>query len=455
MLQLKLYRQICGHVYCVNILCKRFGRLTLALGIRNAHIVNSISRHLIVAYPVRRRFPDVQDYRAKRYFERLAEFLGEHEIEARLARLARQLGSASGFYLQEWIIPRQSWWIGLKEAMEMIAAQKSFRRQLTPLLEPPFQTALKLSHFHRLMPDWRKDEIRSRLLHDEYPDDVLFELDTSFHYYSLGYDIEWIETRSDDAIQTAEFFVKFQGISIEVECKSKEADAGRKIERAAFYRFADRLLPQLQTIGLMGSINLTIPARLPRDEKWQEDTARTLENLYEVGNKQVELSDGSIVKISLSHSDDRPRPFATIFNEMEPNSHPYAHHLIVGRRRNNTIANPIILRVESVRRDLFLDNVLRSLRAADDQLSGDYPGVICCRIPEIDSFEGLQQDSALANMTAKYFAEHSKDFVYAVTYISEVRRETSGNVILTDMPALIYRSNLYKGDLPADVPLTA
>jgi hypothetical protein len=381
--------------------------------------------------------------------------LGEDEIEKRLTRLALQLESESGFYLQEWVIPRQSWWIGFKVAMEMISTRQSFRRQLTPLLEQPLQTAVKLSRFHRLMPDWMKDEIRSRLLHDENPNDVLFELDTAFHYYSLGYDIEWIKTRPDEAIQTAEFLAKFQGLSFEVECKSKEADAGRKIERAAFYRFADRLLPRLQTIGLMGRINLTLPARLPRDDKWQVDTTRTLESFYEVGDNEVELADGSIANISLYQSDDRVRPFASVVEEMDPKSHPYAHHLIVGKRRGHNIANPLILRVESVRRDLFLTNVLRSLRAADDQFSGEYPGVICCRIPEIDSFEGLQQDSALKNMTAKYFADHSKDFIYAITYVSEARRQISGNVILTDMPALIFRSNMFTGDLPDDVPISA
>lgn len=113
---------------------------------------------MIMSYPVKRRLPEIRDYRARRYIQRLAEFLGEDEIERRLTRLALQLESESGFYLQEWVSPRQSWWIGFKVAMEMISTNQSFRGQLTPLLEQPFQTAVKLSRFHRLMPNWMKDE---------------------------------------------------------------------------------------------------------------------------------------------------------------------------------------------------------------------------------------------------------------------------------------------------------
>jgi hypothetical protein len=58
-------------------------------------------------------------------------------------------------------------------------------------------------------------------------------------------------------------------------------------------------------------------------------------------------------------------------------------------------------------------------------------------------------------MTAEFFAKHARDLVYAVNYVSEARREMSGQVILTDMPALVFRSNTYAGSLADNVPLSA
>jgi len=405
--------------------------------------------------PRRRKFPAIPDYRARVYFERLKAFLGESGVDKRFDRLDRQLQSESGIYLKHWVIPRQAWWIGVRKAFQMLADNRSFRGALTRDLEYPFQTAVKLSRFHKNMPDWKKEEIRSRLLNDDFPDDVLFELDTAFHYYSLGYDIDWLSLRSEEGMRTAEFIASSGQYKLEVECKSKEADAGRKIERAAFYRIADLLLPWLQSLGLMGQINISIEGRLPTNQEWQIATVEGVKAQCKSGTFQATLANGTFVEIVLKPVDNVSVPLASIVDQMDPSSHPYAHHLIVGRRYGDRVTNPIIFRVESAKKDQFLLNVLRSLRDADDQFTGNHSAVICCRIPEIDSFEGLQQDSAIANMTCKYFADHSSEFIYAVTYVSEARRQIEGNVIISSMPALVFRSNLYRGDLPEDLPLSA
>jgi len=110
--------------------------------------------------------------------------------------------------------------------------------------------------------------------------------------------------------------------------------------------------------------------------------------------------------------------------------------------------------VESAVKDEFLRTVLTSLRQANGQFTGERSAVISCRIPEVDSFEGLEEDSALKNMTAQFFGKHAGEIIYAVAYVSEARRETSGQVILSDMPSLIFRSNTYTGSLPESLQLS-
>ena len=225
---------------------------------------------------MKRRELEVRDYRAAHYFRQVFALLGETEIEARLSRLDLQIRSEKGLYLREWVLPRQSWWLGIKKAKEMPRRNDSFRRALEPQLEKPLQTAVKLSRFHTSMPDWKKQEFRARLLADDYPDDTLFELDTAGHYFALGYEVEWFESRSGEGKRSPEFIARAGPYEFEVECKAKQADSGRKIERAAFYRTADILVPLVQDKGLVGTIYLTVPKRLPTDDGWRSQIAEEL-----------------------------------------------------------------------------------------------------------------------------------------------------------------------------------
>ena len=337
----------------------------------------------------------------------------------------------------------------------MLDANISFRRALEARLIQPLQTAVKLSRFHSTMPQWKKDEFRSRLLGDHEPDDVLLELDTAAHYFTLGYEIDWIPPGAAEGRRTAEFVAHAGDIQFEVECKAKEADSGRKIERAAFYRLADLVVPILNDRSLCGTISITVPKRLPTDDRWRSLVLSSLRDNVAPSQSTLTIEGQAQLDINLVPAADKPQSFQTIIDSMDPASHPYAHHLVVGKRDGNLILNPIILRVESATRDEFLQNVLTSLRSANDQFSGESSGVICCRIPEIDSFEGLERDSALKNMTAVFFGRHARDLVYAVTYVSEARRQEQGQYILTDMPALVFRSNTYTGPLSDEVPLIA
>lgn len=402
-----------------------------------------------------RRSFDVYDYRATHYFRQLREFLGAVEINERLTKLERQLKSEKGLFLQNWVIPRQAWWVGLRQALEMVDTNKSFRRALTPLLEYPLQSAVKLSRFHNSMPDWKKDEFRSRLLSDDHPDDVLFELDTAADYYGMGYDITWIEPESIEGKQTTEFIAYAGDIEFEVECKSKEADAGRKIERAAFYRLADLVVPVIQKKGLCGKVSITVPKRLPTDNPWRSGIVDVLKEECEP-KVHCFIHEGDVrIDIDLSRASHKALSLNSLYRSIDLQSQPYAHHVIAGKKTYSEIVSPVILRVESATRDEFLANVLISLRKANRQFSGNSSGIICCHLPEIESFEGLEKDSSLKTMTAKFFEKHANPYIYTVSYVSEARRDIIGQIILTDMPALIFRSNTYTGTLPDDIPLSS
>ena len=116
---------------------------------------------------MKRRSLEIHDYRAGHYFRRLIEFLGPEGINQRLSKIDKQIQSASGIYLRNWVVPRAAWWLGLKEARAIIQRNGSFRRAITILMERPLQTAVKISILHRTLTASKRNEFRSRILADD------------------------------------------------------------------------------------------------------------------------------------------------------------------------------------------------------------------------------------------------------------------------------------------------
>ena len=391
----------------------------------------------------KRRPIDVPDYRARHYFERLEKFLGTKGIERRLARVEREIRSERGIYLLEWVLPRNAWWLGLKDARDLMCKGGSFRGALTPLMEKPLQTAVVLSRLHTSTPDWKKEEFRSRILSDDIIEPTLFEIDSATHWHQLGYDIQWFESGAESGKRTPEFTATRGGSELEVECKAKQADSGRRVERAAFYRAVDRFMPTMERRSLSGTLFLTVPVRLPVDDAWQDEVIEALETHVHLGMGSHRLTDGSFLEYNLQKAEGTKITSRGLAESLDMQSHPYAHFALTGERHGDVIVNPLMLRLESQKTDHFLQNVLTSLRDAESQFSGARAGVISCRIPDIDSFEGLQADSAIQQMTHKFFDVYCRDCIYAVTYVAEAKREVEGRVVLSDMPALRFRSNSY------------
>jgi hypothetical protein len=402
---------------------------------------------------MKRRSLEIRDSRAGHYFRRLIKFLGPEGINKRLAKIDKQIQSASGIYLRNYVIPRASWWLGFQEAQNIIQRNGSFRRAITILMERPLQTAVKLSVLHNTLSESKRNEFHSRMLADDIIEPTLFEIDTATQFWLLGYDIEWFEDRSVSGERTPEFIAKRNGHEIEVECKSKQADAGRRIERAAFYRLVDLLFPIIENKELSGVIFLEIPSRLPRQTKWIKEAQQVLEDQIESGSGLIVLSGDEQFEFDLHNSDGSVVHLRELASLVDPGSNPYSHFAFMGQRKNDLISNPVVFKLDSKKRDAFLDNVLESLRSAQDQFTGTRSALISCMIPEIDSFEGLQSDSAIQRMTVHYFEKYSKDCVNAICYVSEIIREEGAGVINSHMPSLTFRNHKYNKKFGPDIPV--
>jgi hypothetical protein len=76
-------------------------------------------------------------------------------------------------------------------------------------------------------------KIKSIILDDETIRSFLFELQLAINFFRLGYDVEFIDLEEN---ANYDLLVCDGKNSLEIECKTKSADAGRKITRGNFCR---------------------------------------------------------------------------------------------------------------------------------------------------------------------------------------------------------------------------
>jgi hypothetical protein len=102
--------------------------------------------------------------------------------------------------------------------------------------------------------------------------------------------------------------------------------------------------------------------------------------------------------------------------------------------------------------DRFLNDVHDNLREASEQFSGKSAGVICCFVPEIDSFSGLEKTSALKNMTVNFFEKHAPEFIHSVLYASDNRiNPVDRGISETSLPTLRFYNHKCRAKLPDEV----
>lgn len=397
---------------------------------------------------------EIHDYTAGKYFRRLESLLGSENIDKRLEKVDLELRSESGAYLNFYVLPRMAWWLGFREARNIIKSNRSFRRSLTRLIEPPLQTAVKLSVLYSTMPEWKREEFSARILGNDDLEPTLYEIDSAAHYWQLGFNIEWLENLSTDGKKTPEFIARKDDFEFELECKTKKADSGRKIQRATFFRVIDNLLPVIQDAGLTGYISLTIPSRLPRQNSWHEETKSILAKNIAVGSGSIEFPANATLNYELMPTDETEHRIDDLVEKYGISTDPYAHYGMMGLRKGDIIINPVFFHLESQKSDEFLKNVFSSLREAQMQFSGERAAVISCMLPEVDSFDGLQRDSAIQKMTYYFFDKYASDFVNVVSYVSNPIRDYDGLVILSDRPSLSFRNHKYNYErFGPDIPV--
>ncbi len=379
---------------------------------------------------------DIHTAEIPHYIDFLEKYLDADKVTNRLQQINRAIQIESGAYLHYWLLPNSSFWIGLQEARLQLPT-------ISRSLEKTLEIAAKLQVFHSSMSPRVRSDLQTRILKADYLSPIFFEIDIAAHFWQLGYEIEWAEPSDEPGVRIPEFTLIGGGNKIEVECKSKRADAGRKISRPNFYKLVDELAAPLSTEGYAGKINIVVSDRMPIQDTWKKQVTTAIDQLLKSTTLQTQLDDGTEITIDIHKLDGIVIPAEKVIEEAQKHKHPYSYLAIFAKEYGKALTNPLIFELKSQSDDHFLLDIFDNLRDANRQFTGDNQSMICCFVPEIDSFDGLQQESALFRMTAAFFKKHAKPNVFAVSYSSDSISIVNPADISKSSPAIRFDNPFY------------
>jgi hypothetical protein len=129
--------------------------------------------------------------------------------------------------------------------------------------------------------------VQSQVLDDETVRSFLFELDIAINFFRRGHEVKFVDLQG---IDTYDLSVSDGESELEVECKTKSADAGRKITRGNFYLLCDVLAADLVPLTESFALLFKTDGRLSGSQELFHSAAQEIKGCRTAGryNGQVE-----------------------------------------------------------------------------------------------------------------------------------------------------------------------
>jgi hypothetical protein len=244
---------------------------------------------------------------------------------------------------------------------------------------------------------------------------IVHEMTVACHLMNRHWDVEFHDLEEGGGF---DYFARNGLGAIEVECKRASADAGRKIHRDEFGRFAGPLLPALWEFAPRGTadlVHMRIKDRLPKGEP---DLLPLRKAAFDAMNTTSAISGDTfkvdIAKVGLSHPSFGDE--AVMRKEVERYLGTKHFHLIYAVKGAHVTA----LAVTSDKGDRILSHIYGQLKHAAEQFSRQRPAVVWTYIEGVqpEEWEGLIGDTALQRMSNRYMLGQARQHVFSMAYSS-------------------------------------
>jgi hypothetical protein len=357
---------------------------------------------------------DIHDYEASRLINKLYCFLGPVNVDSALKKYKRTL-DLSGPIVSEYTIKhKHPWWDAFIYFFKLKNEAKSIRRNFTPEIRMLSADAKMVITLQRFMPVSVQNKYKRDLVDSDRAFDYLFEIRIAWHFYSRGNELQWYE---DDGKKHPEFLVRTPDFNFNVECKRISDDISRQIKKADFNQLAEKLLPEIETKGYGGNIDIIINGRLEGSQIY----TLVLEIMELIKSRNIKGEFAiSLGQVSLNLNERSGK----IVNAMENLRMKYVSGIraafLSSRMNGDNFVDPIEVSIKSKKPDKVLEGIYDKVyEAAKNQLVKSMPGIIICFLEGVYDLRDLASNSGLQLMTCKLLNKDGLSHIARIEYCSE------------------------------------
>ena len=393
--------------------------------------------------------PELIDRNMGREIERFLEFTGPKFWEDQIEKLRQQLSSKKFHFYKGWLRKRNPFLVPLEEYFQLTKEGKSIWKNASPRLKYFAKQTCVLNILVRSLSTLAKNKILGELRDPSNIRSFLFELQVATHFLVRGFEVYFLDLESSGEQGSFDFLVKDQHVEIEIECKRKSYDAGRKVTREGFYLLADAICSETLGRGQNFAANIVCQDNLGRSHHEFQKFAETIRCALDSRQNSVNLGPKVSAEISYLPFDMKISSNEEAARILSPNWVPDAHYAVISGKKGT-----IIIRTESQKRDKILKAILEELEKGSDQLTKTRPSILACYIEEIeeDDWVLLKDEGGLANMAGAFFLKDRNKHVNMITYLSDAdgenayQRDFTKNLIFTNLkPKFEMKMKLFGG----------
>lgn len=257
-----------------------------------------------------------------------------------------------------------------------------------------------------------RKKVRGFLSDDSHVRGLLFELDIAIHFFHRGHNVDFMDLEGKAEY---DLLVSYEPHELEVECKRKSADAGRKIPRSAVYMLSDILFARLSRIGKRFILKVGCQDRMKADQAIFLRIAKEVEKAVQQDEESLE-SAGFQIAIEYLPRDLRVKSDEEAISVIRPYVSSHAHFSILSSRDTT-----VIIKSESMQRDNMLKAIYEELKQGAGQFSKTRPALLACFIEDIDdeAWDALRAESGLGAVAGRLFKNLERSHVQIVAYSSD------------------------------------
>jgi len=370
-----------------------------------------------------------------RKIERFLEFTGNNLWEDQIEKLTQQLSSQKFNFYKVWLQNRNPLLGPLHEYFLLLKKGKSIWRSASPQLKYFSKQACVLNIIIKNLNSIAQNKILGQLRDLYGIRSFLFELQVATHFLVKGFDVHFLDLESSGNQKSFDLLATNENTEVEIECKRKSYDAGRKITREGFYLLADAIC--LETLGRCQNfaVNIVCQASLGKNQHEFQKYAESIRYALDSKQASVNLGINTSAQIAYLPSGMRVNSNEEAAQILSSIWSPAAHYAVLSGNKGT-----IIIRTESQEKDKILKAIFEELEKGSNQLSQRRPSVLACYIEGIEENEWglLKDEGGLANMTRAFFVKDRNNHVNFITYSSDIdegdayQRDFTKNLIFTN-----------------------